>query len=67
MEKEGRAGIRSGTCGLERDLDPEFKSCVKIFRQTDLVGEPQQFSLGPKQILCLGSWTLSSCLVTGFL
>lgn len=53
MEKEGRAGTNSWTCGLERALDPEFKSRVKIFRQTDLVGEPHHFSLGPKHTLAL--------------
>lgn len=52
-KKEGRAGTNSWTCGLERALDPEFKSCVKIFRQTDLVGEPHHFSLGPKHTLAL--------------
>lgn len=40
MGKEGKGGISSRTCGPERDLDPAFKSCVKIFRQTDLVGDP---------------------------
>lgn len=50
-EEEGRAGSNSWTCGLERDLDPEFKSQVKIFRQTDHAGEPQHFSLGPKHTL----------------
>lgn len=66
MKKEGRAGLHSSTHGLERHLDPEFRSRVKIFRQIGFVGEPGHFFTGA-QTYSQGPRTEgSSSLVRGY-
>lgn len=51
MKRKWGAGTNSSTHDLERDSDPEFKSYVKIFRQTGFVGKLKCFSWKPKHIL----------------